>query len=378
MSDGKKSAPNQKENASKRNADQTGRPTRRYIVGAAAAGATAALTGGGAPAQAKGRKRRGVDVRPIYFPRRRHFADVDLVGKLAVVTGASRGIGRATAEALIAKGARVIGTSRDPAGVPNPPAFPLLPLDVADPASVAAFGPTLASTPAFQQRGQIDILINNGARFVLGQIIPQPPTDFVTDYLANRDLGVRTVYTGQVMLTTALLPLMAQADYSRIVFTVSVTSYQNGSTVFGNSGADVYFSAKTALRIYANHLDTTLRGAGSPIKVSTVNPYFVNTGLADGLNPIFTQPVNAQGLSDSDPVFSEALIGIRALLANALPASLVADAFVQLLEMADPLQNVVAASRRRRLAIAGGNEGIEDQYIAENAVSAMPLRAASD
>lgn len=60
-------------------------------------------------------------------------------------------------------------------------------------------------------------------------------------------------------------------------------------------------------------------------------------------------------------------------LLNGLPATLVADAFVQLAEMQDPLQNVVAASRRGRLSIQGGNDALEAQLLAENAVSAVPF-----
>src|SRR5262249_59726649 len=97
-------------------------------------------------------------VDPKYFPRRNSRADISLRNKLAVITGASRGNGRAIAEALATLGAKVIGTSRNPATVPNPPSFPLLKLDIADPASVAAFPALLTAHPAFQQRGKVDIL----------------------------------------------------------------------------------------------------------------------------------------------------------------------------------------------------------------------------
>jgi NAD(P)-dependent dehydrogenase (short-subunit alcohol dehydrogenase family) len=61
----------------------------------------------------------------------------------------------------------------------------------------------------FRQRGRVDILANNAGRFVLGEIVPLPPTDF-SFYLAQRDLGLRTVYFGHVMVTNAMLPLMSQ------------------------------------------------------------------------------------------------------------------------------------------------------------------------
>src|SRR5215472_12429821 len=141
-----------------------------------------------------------VTIAPRFYPRNHFRPEIDLTGKLALVTGASRGNGRAIAEALTSLGVDVIGTSRDPADVPNPPAYPLLALDITDPGSVFAFVATLQAHPLFQQHGRVDILVNNGGRFVLGQIVPLPPTDF-SFYLAQRDLGIRTLYSGHVMVT---------------------------------------------------------------------------------------------------------------------------------------------------------------------------------
>src|SRR5882724_11692552 len=91
----------------------------------------------------------GAKIDPRYYPTRNFRPDINLNGKLAVITGASRGNGRAIGEALAALGAEVIGTSRNPTNVPNPPAFPLLKLDIADPASVLAFPALLAAHPKF-------------------------------------------------------------------------------------------------------------------------------------------------------------------------------------------------------------------------------------
>ena len=67
-----------------------------------------------------------VKLAPRYYPLESFDPEIDLRGKLAVITGASRGLGRAVGEALTALGVDVIGTSRNPVRVPNPPAFPLL------------------------------------------------------------------------------------------------------------------------------------------------------------------------------------------------------------------------------------------------------------
>src|SRR5215469_18930133 len=168
-------------------------------------------------AEAQG-KATAVRIAPVYYPLENFRPDIELTGKLAVITGASRGNGRAVAEALTALGVDVIGTSRNPSGVPNPPNYPLLTLDIADPASVLDFVAALVQHPLFQQHGHVDILGNNAGRFVIGEIVPLPPTDF-SSYLAQRDLGLRTVYFGHVMMTNVMLPLMPQQVYARIIIT---------------------------------------------------------------------------------------------------------------------------------------------------------------
>src|SRR2546430_16298238 len=106
----------------------------------------------------------------------------------------------------------------------RPPRSTLFPYTTLFRSSVFAFAAALQSHPLFQQHGRVDILVNNAGRFVLGQIIPLPPTDF-SFYLAQRDLGIRTVYSGHVMMTNVMLPLMPQQGYARIIFTVSIASY---------------------------------------------------------------------------------------------------------------------------------------------------------
>ena len=325
-----------------------------------------------AKAQANGN---AVTIAPVFYPLDHFKPEIDLTGKLAVITGASRGNGRAIAEALRALGVDVIGTSRNPAGVPNPPAYPLLALDVADQASVLAFVGALVAHPLFQQHGHVDILGNNAGRFVIGEIVPLPPTDF-SSYLAQRDLGLRTVYFGHVMLTNVILPLMPQQGYARIIFTASIASYTTGAALpqLGESFVDTYNSGKFALRVYANNLDTALRTAGSNIRVSTVNPYAMNTELAKYPHPVYTQPVNSSGLSTTDLVFNQFTAALIQLLANGLPPSMVGDTYAQLLQMNSPVRNVVVGSPREPLATQGGNALVEQELAGENETSAVPFK----
>lgn len=314
----------------------------------------------------------GLTLAPQYYPLMHFKPQIDLSSKLAVITGASRGNGRAVGESLAERGVDVIGTSRNPAGVPNPPAFPLLALDIADPASVFAFVEALKAHPLFLQHGQVDILGNNAGRFVLGEIVPLPPTQF-SFYLAQRDLGVRTVYFGHVTVTNAMLPLMPRSGYARIIFTASIASYVSGATLPAESFVDTYNSCKAALRVYANNLDSALRAAGSNIRVSTVNPYAMNTALARYPHPVYTQPVNGTGFSDTDTTYNSFYTSLIQLLANGLPPSMVGETYAQLLSMTDPVQNVVVGSPREPLATKGGNALIYQQIFAENQTSAVPF-----
>jgi short-subunit dehydrogenase len=174
-------------------------------------------------------------------------------------------------------------------------------------------------------------------------------------------------------MTNTMLPLMSQNQYARIIFTVSVTSYFSGAAIAAGSYTDVYFSSKNALRVYANNLATALQASGSIVRVSTVNPYSIKTALADHPNPIYTQPVNNLGLSDTDPAFNEVVTLTRQLLANALPTSMVGQTYTQLLSMVTPDRNVVVASPQEPFATQGANAIVEGQILAENQISAVPF-----
>lgn len=338
---------------------------------ALAAGALAVPLFGGA-SKARAAEQAGVTIAPNYYPLSDYEPEIDLTGKLAVITGASRGIGRAVGESLAGLGVAVIGTSRKPNRIPNPPAFPLLELDVTDPDSVIEFVKELQDHRLFRNRHQVDILANNAGRMVGGQIVPLSPKLFA-DYLAQRALGMSTNYFGHVMVTNAVLPLMPQRGYSRIIFTASIDAYLSNAQHPLGSLMDVYSSAKVALRYYADNLDMAFHQAGSSIRVSTVNPYVVNTALLEHPNPIYTQPVNKDGLSDTDQVLNQGLTLLRQLLANGLPPAMVGETYAQLLCMDDPDQNVVVASPREPWATQGANAFIEGLIIADNRVSAVPF-----
>ena len=157
----------------------------------------------------------------------------DLTGRLAVVTGARRGIGRAMARALAEAGADVIGVSAslEPAGsdVENDVraagrSFEAIRADFADPAAVQALGVELAG-----RARPVDILVNNAGT------IHRTPAAQHTDAAWN--LVLQVDLTAQFMLTRAVGARMIERGQGKIVFTASLLSFQGGITVPGYTAA---------------------------------------------------------------------------------------------------------------------------------------------
>ena len=165
----------QRHDGSPEQSNETSNLTRRNLLRTAGVMAAGGVGGAAFPAEAKPGKAPPfeTDVFPNNFPLSDFAPDINLAGMFTVVTGASRGIGRATAEALVNEGVTVIGTSRDAAMVPSPPSFPLLDLDITSDASVDAFQTALTNHPSFP--GSIDILINNAGRYIIGTLAPPIP-----------------------------------------------------------------------------------------------------------------------------------------------------------------------------------------------------------
>ena len=343
---------------------------RRFLIALASGGfvAPALLTDN--PVRAATPPPFEVRLAPRYYPKPNHVPEINLTGKVAIITGASRGIGLAVGLALQALGAQVIGTSRTPATYPGHP-FPLLSLDLVNPASIQGFVATVLSRPEVQGAGGIDILLNNAGRGVLGGVIPVDPNL----YFAGIQTGLATLYGGHVAVTNALLQALAARSatgYARILFTTSVQAYIDGGGDLGITYGHGYTASKRALLSYANALRRILDASGLAIKVSTLNPLWVNTDIATGTRPIFLQSVDANGNSPGDPNFQLLLDAFRALVANGLPSSYAAQAYVQLLTATNPEANVVVGSDVEPYATQGGTASLITILKAEMSQSAAP------
>ena len=179
-----------------------------------------------------------------------------LEGKSAVVTGASSGIGAATAQALAAEGARVVGGARRADRIAAP--VTALQLDVTDPASCEAF-----VNAANEELTGIDILVN-GAGLALGR----DPFDDSSEQDERRVL--ETNVNGLIRMTRLCLPHIR--DNGHIVNIGSIAgrqAYEKGS---------LYVTSKFAVRGFTYALREDL--LGRPIHICTVDPGLVQTDFS--------------------------------------------------------------------------------------------------
>jgi NADP-dependent 3-hydroxy acid dehydrogenase YdfG len=177
---------------------------------------------------------------------------VDLAGKTAIVTGASSGIGKATATALAAAGVKVAGGARRVERLETEVA---LELDVIDPQSCERF-----VEQAVEQLGGLDILFNN-AGLALGRY---PFTDSNEE---DEHAVFETNVNGLVRMTRLCLPHIR--DGGHIVNMGSVAgrqAYENGAT---------YVTSKFAVRGFTYALREDL--LGRPVRITTVDAGLVET-----------------------------------------------------------------------------------------------------
>jgi NADP-dependent 3-hydroxy acid dehydrogenase YdfG len=179
-----------------------------------------------------------------------------LEGKTAVVTGASSGIGRATAKALLAEGALVAAGARRVERLSDLGHGTIgLPLDVTDPESASAF-----VVRAVKELEGVDILVN-GAGLALGR----DPFDVSTE--DDERVVMDTNVDGLIRMTRLVLPHLR--DGGHIVNIGSVA----GRQAYPN--AALYVASKFAVRGFTYALREDL--LGRPVRITTVDPGLVET-----------------------------------------------------------------------------------------------------
>jgi 2-deoxy-D-gluconate 3-dehydrogenase len=211
----------------------------------------------------------------------------DLTGKLAVVTGAKRGLGRAMAEALAAAGADIIGVSAtlEPEGSDVARAveslgrtFSARTVDFADRAAVGALGAELAALER-----PVDILVNNAGT------IERAPAAEHSDDLWDHVLQVNL--SSQFVLSREIGQAMIQRGAGgKIIFTASLLSFQGGINVPG------YTAAKSGIAGLTKALSNEWAAHG--INVNAIAPGYIATDNTEALR---NDPSRSKAILDRIP-----------------------------------------------------------------------------
>ena len=209
----------------------------------------------------------------------------DLAGKIAVVTGGSRGIGRATSIALAEAGAFVLVNYRSNEEAAKQTLSliekaggqaELVCFDVADPDSVDR-----GLKAAIERHGGIDILVNNAGISIDQLLLRVSPKDL--------DMTWATNVNGPIYCAKACIRPMMKRRWGRIINLSSVVAES------GNPGQAVYSSSKAALLGLTRTLAREYASRG--ITVNAVAPGFIETDMTADLSD-----AGKQGIIDQTPL----------------------------------------------------------------------------
>lgn len=179
----------------------------------------------------------------------------DLTGKTALVTGATSGIGRATAIALAARGASVVISGRNPERGAE-----VVEKIQADGGTARFVGADLADEDDVrrlaQEAGAVDVLVNSAAAGAFG-----PSASFTTEQFNTLfDINVRAIF----VLTAALAPKMAERGGG------SVINISSGSAVLGDENNAIYVASKGAVNAITRAFAAEY--GPSNVRVNAVSP----------------------------------------------------------------------------------------------------------
>jgi len=190
----------------------------------------------------------------------------DLKGKCAIITGSTRGIGRAIAEAMIAAGARVVISSEDvddTARVAKELGQPGIAADVADDAALAAL---VASAVA--DLGGLDILVCNAG-------ITGKPGPFAGIEMDDYDRVMAINLRSQVVLTGLAVPHIAAKGGGAVVLMGSISAQR------GNGAINAYALSKAGVSQLARNL--AVEWGPKNVRVNAIAPGFIATELSKPL-----------------------------------------------------------------------------------------------
>lgn len=255
--------------------------------------------------------------------------------KVVLVTGASSGVGRATARLLAEQGHTVFGTSRTPGGGEAVPNLTMLALDVRSDASVAACVDAVSS-----QAGRLDVLVNNAGYELAGALEETSLDEAKAQFETN--------FFGVVRMVNAVVPIMRRQQHGHII-TISSLS---GLTAIPFMG--VYSASKFAVEGYSEALRLELKPLH--VHVSLIEPGFLKTPMMD------KRQVAAARIEAYEPWRQRAFSAIRAAEETGPGPDLVATTVLKIITSTRPGLRHVAGrqahviSRLRRFLPEGAFE----------------------
>jgi NAD(P)-dependent dehydrogenase (short-subunit alcohol dehydrogenase family) len=249
---------------------------------------------------------------------------VKLKKSIALVTGASSGIGKATAERLAIAGYTVYGTSRRGAQANQQP-FAMLPLDVTRDESVEAI-----VSKMMQLEGRIDLLVNNAGFGVA-------PAGAEESSIEQAQAIFDTNFMGIVRMTRAVVPHMRQQGGGRIINIGSVLGFL--PMPYGA----LYAATKHAVEGYSESLDHELRTQG--IRVSVIEPAYTKTQF----DANFLEP-DAK-LEAYREIRASLAVTLKKVMTAADPPDVVADVVLKAASAARPKLRYTAGKLAGRLRL---------------------------
>ncbi|MGV9316889.1 SDR family oxidoreductase [Streptomyces sp. NPDC003691] len=197
---------------------------------------------------------------------------MNLSGRTVLVTGGTRGIGRALTRRLTGLGAHVVAVGRDPGGLADLTAeygdrVSAVRLDLADPEAVDAFGDALPG-----RHPELSVVINNAG--------VQHPSDFLTGDprallpVLRRELAVNL--DAVVSLSTGLLP------HLRTLPSAAIVNISSGLAIVPKPSAPVYCAAKSAVRTFTRALRYQCEDTAPQVRVVDAVLPMVDTDMTAG------------------------------------------------------------------------------------------------
>jgi len=188
---------------------------------------------------------------------------------VCLVTGATGGIGHATIEALLRRGADLVATGRDEdalRALAQHPRVRALPCDLAGPGAAQWL-----AVQALSVHGRVDVVVNCAGAGLHGPLASVDPDEVARVVASN--------LVAPIELTRALLPPMLERRSGHVVNVGSIVGH------VGHGGEAVYAATKAGLAVFSESLRVELRDTG--VSVSLVSPGVVDTGFFDRRGAVY-------------------------------------------------------------------------------------------